>query len=62
MDGIIADAFRGLGVLYMKAKGNPFRPYVHSVSDVRLTMRNLGYKRENHTLSFPWIVETYVKV
>ena len=62
MDGIIADAFRGLGVLYMKAKGNPFRPYVHSVSDIRLTMRNLGYKRENHTLSFPWIVETYVKV
>ena len=62
MDGIIASAFRGLGVLYMKVKKNPFRPYVHKVSEVRSTMKNLGYKRTNHNLSFPWNVETYVKV
>jgi magnesium-protoporphyrin O-methyltransferase len=62
MDGIVADAFRGLGVLYMKFKKNPFKPYIHRVSDVRLTMKNLGYQRVNHTLSFPWNVETYVKV
>ena len=61
MDGIIASAFRSLGVLYMKVKKNPFRPYVHNVSDIRLTMETLGYKRVLHSLSFPWNVETYVK-
>ena len=61
MDGIIASAFRSLGVLYMKVKNNPFRPYVHKVSEVRSTMQSLGYSRTNHNLSFPWNIETYVK-
>lgn len=61
MDGMIAQLFRGAGVLFMKLIRNPFRPYVHSVNLVRERFIANGFKRQEAALSFPWHLETYVK-
>ncbi len=62
MDGLIADIFRGLGVVFMKLIQNPFKPYVHRVASVRALFIENGFIRIENTLSFPWYIETYRKV
>lgn len=61
MNGIIANLFRGIGVLYMKLKGNAFRPYVHQANNVRTLMIQNGFELKEKEVSFPWHIETYVK-
>jgi len=61
MDGWIADAFRAIGVLVIKLKGIPFKPYIHRVSSLRSTFEKNGFKLKEQDLAFPWHVETYVK-
>ena len=61
MDGIIADVFRSLGVLFMKMKGSDFRPFVHPVKDVRAYLEELGFENRSRDLTFPWHVETWVR-
>ena len=61
MDGIIADIFRGMGVIFMKLKGSSFRPYVHKVKDLRQKLNELGFEKQEGSISFPWHVEAYVK-
>lgn len=62
MDGKIANLFRWFGVQFMRFKGIPFKPYVHSVNDVRQLMESHGFMRKQHQLRFPWHVELYQKV
>jgi len=62
MDGIISHALRNIGSLYFKIKKNPYRPFVHSVKEIRELFSQKGYERVAHNISFPWHVETYKKV
>lgn len=62
MDGIIARIIRSFGVLMMKIRGNPFRPFVHRVTSVRALFSENGYVLKKRELSFPWHVETYQRV
>jgi len=61
MDGFIAHFFRRFGVLFMKLRGNPFRPYIHKVSSVQALFIENGFEIKEKELSFPWHIETYVK-
>ncbi len=61
MDGPLAQAVRNLGVLFFKLRGNPFRPYVHRVAEVRQILAEHGFKRHQHQLVFPWHAETYLR-
>lgn len=61
MDGIIAQAFRSVGVVFMKLKKNPFKPYIHPVRNVRQSFSNHGFKISQRDLKFPWYVETYIR-
>jgi len=61
MDGFIADLVRGLGVLFIKLRGNPFKPYIHRVASVRALFVENGFDLKERSLSFPWHVETYIK-
>jgi len=61
MDGIISQALRKIGDLYFMIKKNPYRPYVHSVKEIREIFASKGYQRVAHDLSFPWHVETYAR-
>ena len=62
MDGFISEAIRKMGDFFMSFKNNPFRPFIHSVKDIRLVFEQKGYKRVAHNLAFPWHVETYEKI
>lgn len=62
MDGIIAQAIRGIGILFFMLKQNPFRPYIHPVKEIRDLFTQNGYKRVLNNLVFPWHVETYCKI
>lgn len=59
MDGFISDAIRKLGDILMSFRDNPFRPFIHSVTDIRTVFEQKGFKRVAHKLVFPWHVETY---
>ena len=61
MDGFITDLVRGLGVLFIRLRGNPFKPYIHRVASVRALFVENGFELKERSLSFPWHVETYVK-
>ncbi len=61
MDGFIAQAIRNLGALFFMLKGNPFRPYVHPVKEIRSVFAAKGFTRIAHDTSFPWHIETYVR-
>lgn len=61
MDGIVSEMIRNLGDVLMSFRDNPFRPFIHSVKDIRTVFEQKGYKRVAHNLAFPWHVETYVK-
>ena len=62
MDGFIAQAIRNIGTLFFMLKGNPFRPYIHPVKDIRKIFAEKGFTRIAHDISFPWHVETYARV
>ena len=59
MDGVLAQVFREFGVLFMKLSKNPFKPYVHKVSEVRDLFNSNGFELKEKNLSFPWHIETY---
>ena len=59
MDGIISRIIRGFIVVFLILKKNPYRPYIHSVKEIRNKFKEMGYQRMNHNLAFPWHVETY---
>ena len=61
MDGIISNAIRKMGDFFMNFSSNPFRPYIHSVKEVRSVIEQNGFQRNAHNFVFPWHVETYVK-
>ncbi len=61
MDGMISQAIRGLAVLFFMLKRNPYRPYVHSVKEIRNVFAQKDYQRIAHDFVFPWHVETYVR-
>ncbi len=61
MDGLLATTMRNLAALYLSLKKNPFRPYIHPVRQIREIFSQHGFVRRQHTLAFPWHVETYVK-
>ena len=61
MDGIISNVIRKLGDILMSFRDNPFRPFIHSVMDIRAIFEHKGYQRVAHKLVFPWHVETYIK-
>lgn len=61
MDGIISQAIRKMGDILMSFRDNSFRPFIHSVKDIRNLLEQKGFHRVIHTLAFPWHVETYVK-
>jgi len=62
IDGIIAQAIRGMGALFFMLKKNPFRPYVHPVRQIRDVFTENGYKRLSHSIAFPWHVEIYSRI
>ena len=59
MSGVIANVFRGIGVLYMKIKKNPFRPYIHSPAKMEELIASKGFRRVKHTIVFPWHIRMY---
>lgn len=59
MDGFISNGIRVLGDILMSFRDNPFRPFIHSVDDIRKVFEQKGYTRVTHNLVFPWHVETY---
>lgn len=61
MDGFISEVVRKIGDFFMSFKDNPFRPFIHSVKEIRRVFKQKGYKRVAHNLAFPWHVETYEK-
>jgi magnesium-protoporphyrin O-methyltransferase len=61
MDGIIARIIRNLGALFFMLKRNPFRPYVHPVTEIRDTFSNHGFTLVARDMVFPWHVETYAR-
>ena len=62
MGGFIAQVFRGLGVIYMKLKQNPFKPYVHNPSDIENLIISQGFVKSQSTFVFPWHVQMYSRV
>jgi len=61
VDGIISKAIRGLVAIFLIFKQNPFRPYIHSVKEIRNVFAQKGYQRIAHDFVFPMHVETYTK-
>ena len=61
MDGIISQIVRSFVGITFLLKKNPFRPYIHSVANIRGIFAEQGYKRIAHDMAFPWHVETYVQ-
>lgn len=61
MDGVISQAAARLGGLYFMLKHNPYRPFVHSVKEIRQIFLTKGYNRVAHNIAFPWHVETYAR-
>jgi tRNA1(Val) A37 N6-methylase TrmN6 len=61
MDGFIAEGIQSIGAIVMKLRGSFFRPYVHSVKEIRAVFAVKGYMRMSYNLAFPWHVETYVR-
>ena len=61
MGGSIARLFRAFGVLYMKAIGNSFRPYVHDPQLVHEYIESQGFQRSSKNRAFPWNVWLYVR-
>lgn len=61
MDGIIADSIRFFGVLVMRLKSNPFKPFVHRAASIRELLSERGFELKEKELSFPWHIQTYIK-
>jgi 2-polyprenyl-3-methyl-5-hydroxy-6-metoxy-1,4-benzoquinol methylase len=61
MDGIISQAISKLGALYFMLIKNPYRPFVHPVSEIRVVFAKKGFERVGHSVAFPWHIETYAK-
>ncbi len=59
MGGPIARFIRLFGVLYMRIKNNPFRPYIHPKKDLEKTIESAGFKPVVKTTHFPWNVQVY---
>lgn len=61
LDGFISNLIRIMGDLLMRFTNNPFRPFIHSVEEIRNVFKQKNYERVAYNLTFPWHVETYVK-
>ncbi len=61
MDGFIAQTVRSIGVMAIRLTGNPFKPYIHRVTDVRDLFAKNGFEIRTRQLSFPWHIETYLR-
>lgn len=59
MDGFVASTLRNLGSFFIKLTGNPYRPYVHSVTKIRDQFKRWQFECVASEFSFPWYVETY---
>jgi magnesium-protoporphyrin O-methyltransferase len=62
MDGIIAQGIKRLADLFFMLLGNPYRPFIHSVKEIRSIFAENGYNRVSYNLAFPWHVETYERI
>ncbi|MGI9552584.1 MAG: hypothetical protein ACR2MT_15385 [Aurantibacter sp.] len=62
VDGLISKALSRLGAFLIQFKTRSFRPYIHSVDEIRATFERQNYKRIAHTLAFPFHVETYRRI
>jgi magnesium-protoporphyrin O-methyltransferase len=63
MDWIIAVWIQNAVALYMKyAEKSAFRPYIHSVKDIRKTIENEGLELVDKGMYFPMHVEVYRRV
>ncbi|MFH6604503.1 class I SAM-dependent methyltransferase [Maribacter algicola] len=62
IDGMISRIISWFGTLFIRFKNNSFRPYVHSVNQIRQVFEQQGYKRVSHALAFPWHIEIYRRV
>ena len=47
MDGFIAMVIRKTGDILMSFRDNPFRPFIHSVKDIRTVFKQKGYSNIN---------------
>lgn len=61
MDGMIAKIIAWLGALFIKFKTKSFRPYIHPVNEIRDVFNAHQYRKIEHTIVFPWHVETYIR-
>jgi len=59
MDGIVSRLIGFMGGLFFKLKQNPFKPYIHPVTEIRSIITERGFKAVRRELVFPWHVETY---
>ena len=62
MDGFVAKVISDIGALFIRFKTKNFRPYVHPVAGIRDEFLDNGFVRVDHSLSFPWHIETYQRI